>query len=351
MTLPAGRPCIDQNVRGGPCASGGRKLTTRLEHTISGEGGARNTKSDGPGGSDVEPKSDDQPPNKPASGKLRVIGEARVGQILQADTSKINDPNGLENAVFTHQWSADGQDIEDATGETYTLTADEEGQQIRFSVSFTDDAGNPETLVSDPTAAVEPQNTNTPATGQPVIQGEARVGQTLTADASGIQDEDGLENAEFTYQWQAGGVDITDATSETYTLTVDEMGLAITISVTFDDDEGTTEVLASEPTAAVVPENPPPAPQNLSATLDDKGNITLTWDAPDDDTITGYRILRRLPQEGEGEFSIIAQDTGTTTASYTDTDVTPGTRHNYRVQALNANGPSERSRPARITPQ
>ena len=41
---------------------------------------------------------------------------------------------------------------------------------------------------------------NTPATGAPTIGGTARVGQTLTADTTGIADSDGLENATFAYQ-------------------------------------------------------------------------------------------------------------------------------------------------------
>ena len=41
---------------------------------------------------------------------------------------------------------------------------------------------------------------NTPATGAPSISGTAQVGETLTADTSGIADEDGLENVAFSYQ-------------------------------------------------------------------------------------------------------------------------------------------------------
>ena len=42
---------------------------------------------------------------------------------------------------------------------------------------------------------------NSPATGAPAITGTAQAGQTLTASTSGIADEDGLEDATFTYQW------------------------------------------------------------------------------------------------------------------------------------------------------
>ena len=46
-----------------------------------------------------------------------------------------------------------------------------------------------------PTSA--PARSNTPAAGRPTINGTAQVGQTLTADVSDIDDQDGLENATY----------------------------------------------------------------------------------------------------------------------------------------------------------
>ena len=48
---------------------------------------------------------------------------------------------------------------------------------------------------------VAPQSANTPATGAPTISGAPRVGETLTAGTSGIEDEDGLTGVSFGYQW------------------------------------------------------------------------------------------------------------------------------------------------------
>ena len=72
-----------------------------------------------------------------------------------------------------------------------TLAAADEGKTIKVRVSFTDDADNEETLTSAATATVE-ATPNSPATGTPTISGIAQVGETLTADTSGIADEDGL---------------------------------------------------------------------------------------------------------------------------------------------------------------
>ncbi|MYD94593.1 MAG: hypothetical protein F4Y02_13080, partial [Chloroflexi bacterium] len=63
---------------------------------------------------------------------------------------------------------------------------------------------------------------NRPATGAPVITGTAQVGQTLTADTSGIGDPDGIDDATFSYQWIAtddeGDTAIASATASAYTL-------------------------------------------------------------------------------------------------------------------------------------
>ena len=85
-------------------------------------------------------------------------------------------------------------------------------------MSFTDDAGNDEQLSSAATGAVAtaPPPPNTPATGGPTITGTARVGETLTADTTGISDDDGLNNAAFAYQWLADDAEINGATDSTY---------------------------------------------------------------------------------------------------------------------------------------
>ena len=132
------------------------------------------------------------------------------------------------------------------------------------------------------------------------------MGQTLTADASGIADADGLANATFSYQWLADDTDVAGATGSTYTLTDSEESKAITVQVSFTDDADNEETLTSAATAAVAgaqPTEPPAKPRGLSATAS-HDSVTLTWDDPGDDTITGYVILRRVRENNVGgEFS------------------------------------------------
>ena len=193
-------------------------------------------------------------PNSPATGVPTVTGTAQVGEVLTADTSGIADADGLENATFSYQWIRnDGStetDIQDATGSIYTLVDADEGQTIKVKVSFTDDAGNEETLTSTATGSVAARP-NTSATGRPTISGPARVGDTLTADTTGIADADGLTNVSYSYQWVAGGTDLGGATGSTYTLTASEQGQTIQVRVSFTDDAGNETTLTSAATEAV----------------------------------------------------------------------------------------------------
>ena len=82
-------------------------------------------------------------------------------------------------------------------------------------------------------------------------------------------------------------------------------------------------------------------PQNLSGSVSG-GNVVLTWDDPDDATITGYQIMRRtLGSKGaDGKFTVIEENTQSASTSYTDTNVEPGMRYAYRIRAINAGGSS-----------
>ena len=198
---------------------------------------------------------------------------------------------------------------------------------------------------------------NSPATGAPNISGTAQVGETLTADTTDIADADGLSGAAFIYRWirNDGSTDtsIQDATGSSYTLSEADEGQTVKVTVSFADDADNKETLTSTATAEVAagaPTDPPGAPRNLTGAANSDGTVTLSWDAPDDDTVTGYQILRRRPTEGENTLLVHQNDTGSAATEYTDSDVTPDVRHVYRVKAVNAAGLSSWSNFVRVTP-
>ena len=102
-----------------------------------------------------------------------------------------------------------------------------------------------------------------------------------------------------------------------------------------------------DPTPAPTPEEanePPAAPTGLSATATHE-QVTLTWDDPNDDSITGYVILRRnRDTDVEGEFTTLVSDTGNADTTYTNDNVAAETPYTYRIKAINDQGVSERSR-------
>ncbi len=92
--------------------------------------------------------------NAPAEGAPAIRGKARVGEALTASTSGVTDADGLDNAVFAHQWLRGGADIPGATGATYAVVDADEGERLKVRVEFADDAGNEESLTSAATKAV-----------------------------------------------------------------------------------------------------------------------------------------------------------------------------------------------------
>ena len=290
--------------------------------------------------------------NSPATGAPTIDGTVQVGETLTANTSGVADADGLSNVQYEYQWLVDDADISGATNATYTLAAADEGKAIKVQVSFTDDADNEETLTGGATDTVEAApTTNSPATGAPTISGTAQVGETLTANTSGVADADGLGSVQYEYQWLADDAGIAGATSSTYTLLAEDEGQVIKVRVSFTDDEGNAETLTSAATDVVAgtqPTEPPTKPRGLEATAT-HDSVTLTWDGPDDDSITGYVILRRIPGvDSEGHFDVLVADTGTDTTTYTDDTVSAETRYTYRIKAINGAGTSERSRWAHI---
>ena len=110
-----------------------------------------------------------------------------------------------------------------------------------------------------------------------------------------------------------------------------------------------TQVRSSSYTAAMVtlvaaiPNSPPAAPTNLSASAGN-AQVTLGWTASG--TATSYNVKRSI--SSGGPYSLVAN---TTSTSFTDSSVTNGTTYFYVVTAVNAAGESGNSNQASATPQ
>ena len=89
-----------------------------------------------------------------------------------------------------------------------------------------------------------------------VVRGTAQVGETLTAETSGIADKNRRDQADFSYQWLADGTDVEGATDRTYEVTEKDEGKTIKVRVKFTGSAGKEETLTSAATEPVQPAQP-----------------------------------------------------------------------------------------------
>jgi len=110
-----------------------------------------------------------------------------------------------------------------------------------------------------------------------IITGIAKEDETLTATNT-LTDADGL--GAITYQWQADGEDISDATGDTLVLGDAEVGKTIMVKASYTDGLGTLESKISDATVAVVNVNDDPT-----------GEVTITGTAEENQTLTATNTL------------------------------------------------------------
>ena len=166
-----------------------------------------------------------------------VTGTARRGSKLTATQGTWT---GIGN-TYADQWqrSPDGTtwtSIAKATARTYTLTAADEGDEVRMLVTGTNPAGSV-SAGSRPTTAVQ----SAPAvnTVVPTVSGTARSAAKLTATPGTWT---GVGNT-YTYQWQRSAdgttwTGIAAATTRTETLTAADAGESVRILVTATNADG-----------------------------------------------------------------------------------------------------------------
>ena len=149
-----------------------------------------------------------QAANSPATGWPGIIGTVRAGETLTATTDYIEDEDGLTGAVFNYQWVRSGTDIEGATTSTYTMTDADEGKAIKVRVTFTDDAGNEESLPSNEVLASPPSTppepkTSLESTGKREAQGAQKAQEPAeTPLTAAIHDKPESHNGQAAFKFE-----------------------------------------------------------------------------------------------------------------------------------------------------
>ena len=180
--------------------------------------------------------------NNLATGAPTITGTPRVGEELTADTSAIEDDDGITTPDFTYQWvRVDGGDETDigTDASTHILTDDDGDQKIKVEVSFTDDGGVAEgPLSSEATAVVVPADVLVRNTGQTVQDSGAdvdagfpRYGQSFTTGSNTA----GYTLSSIGATFQTIGGTSTVGTELTATLNAESSGLPGSALCTLSD--------------------------------------------------------------------------------------------------------------------
>ena len=266
-----------------------------------------------------------------------ITGTATEDQVLTADTSGISDEDGL--GAFSYQWFRDGVAITGATASTYTLDDPDVGTTITVVASYTDAYGANESVTSAGVGLIA--NINDAPVGLPTITGTVQEDQTLTADTSGVSDDDGL--GAFSYQWLRDGVAIGGATGSTYTLGDTDVGTLISVQVSYTDSHGTAEgPLTSAQTGAVANVNDAPT-----------GSVTISGTPTEDQILTAQNTL--ADADGLGAITYQWQRggvdiAGATASTYTLGDADVGTTITVVASYTDGEGTAESASSAGVGP-
>lgn len=171
---------------------------------------------------------------------ITVTGDVVVGETLTVVAGTVT---GAPAPVVTYEWS------DSSTAMTYVVQAGDVGSTITVTATATNSEGTATSVVT--TDVVPPVAApNEP----PAFTSEATISGTYVAETD-VSVVDGTVTGNptptLTYQWTADGVDISGATSENYTIAVEDVGSVIGVVVTATNSEGTatSTVVGAEATA------------------------------------------------------------------------------------------------------
>lgn len=255
--------------------------------------------------------------NDEPTGGIEINGTRMVGQTLTV-VNDIADQDGL--GEFHYQWMRDEEPIAGATNATYVLVEDDiddremepkllkdnEGDyKISVELTYTDGGGTDERFWTNAGEVVAFDN---PPTGSVSISGTAEQGQTLTINQD-LADLDGIE--EIYYAWRRDGSAI-EHNGGTYTLTQEDVGADMSVSVYMYDDLGNEYEYSSNVIADIANVNDAPT-----------GTLSILGNAETRGTLSIFNYISDLDGVGQMSFQWLLNDTpisGATENTYTIVD-------------------------------
>ena len=262
------------------------------------------------------------------------------------DTSEIADADGLTAVAYSYQWvSYDGNDytdIPDATASTHTLVSSDEGKAFMVKVSFTDDAGNQQSLTSELATMERPYGLSaSESDGAVVLTWQLPVGWPYASTYQVLRNRPELGETEPIVH-----VRFTESGPATYTDADVEPGVLYVYRVKGVDFVGYAQE-ASEPVEirTAAPDSPPVgnSPASGAPAISGTAQVgeTLTVDTSgiaDADGLTNTTFSYQwLSSEGTGYSEIV----GATGSTYTVSDSDLGTTIAVRIDYTDDRGNNE----------
>jgi hypothetical protein len=155
----------------------------------------------------------------------------------------VSDANGIDQTTLTYQWQRDGLEIGGETNASLSLTQTDVNALISVRVQFVDFSGTLESVQGLTTTTVA--NRNDLPQGSLQIQGAPRQGAALNVNWSSLDDDDGIDLTSLAVQWLRDGASIEGANGANYVLNQSDVGAAISVRLTYQDDFGTLETATS----------------------------------------------------------------------------------------------------------
>lgn len=243
-----------------------------------------------------------------------ISGEPRVGSTLTAVPGTWD-----AGATLAYQWLLDDAPIAGATSSTYSPVASQVDHDLRVAVTGTRPGY---TTVTRTSSKVTVTASDAPVSPTPTVTGLPRVGETLT-----VVPGEWSDGAVLSYQWFVGGLPVTGATDTTYVPVADDLGKAVTVTVTGTRTSGVT-VRTSEPVtveAGVLSPTPVPTLSGdarvgstvtaVPGTWDARATLTYQWYV-DDVAVAGATGSSYSPVAGDVDHALSVAVTGSR-AGYT----------------------------------
>ncbi len=285
-----------------------------------------------------------------------TISIAYTASWLTSDKTSLTFTRANWDAAQTVTVSApEDANAEDEADTTFLHTVTEGDYQAvidSVTVSVTDTTPVLQ-LSTDPSAVTEGSAISLTVTSDKALTGTLQVSLTLSdRETSGFDADDIPGALTQTFEATFGESASRTATISIPTSTDSDVEGAETYRITLNDAAGyelgadkTAEGTLNDGTVSK-----PGRPTGLTATAGDK-RVVLTWDDPDDDDITGYKLrYAKTADRGSATFSAISGSDGDTT-TYTVTGLENGAEYSFRILATSAGGDGLASKWVKATPR